>query len=48
MGREDGCIQSVVGKTYRKRPLGIPSDKWENNIKMYFKVKDEPGLIGAS
>ena len=28
------CIQSFNGKTSRKRPLGRPRRRWEDNIKM--------------
>ena len=28
------CIQSLVGRTEGKRPLGGPRCRWEDNIKM--------------
>jgi hypothetical protein len=28
------CAQGVVGKPVRKRPLGRPIRRWEDNIKM--------------
>ena len=31
---EDSCIRVLVGKSERKRRLGRPRLKWENNIKM--------------
>jgi len=43
MGEKRGAYKALVGKPYRKRPLGRPRRKWEDNIKMYIKVKDEPG-----
>jgi hypothetical protein len=33
-GRKEKLIQVVRGKTYRKRPHGIPRPTWEYNIKM--------------
>jgi hypothetical protein len=32
--REEGCIQSLVGKLEGKRPLGRPRLRWEDDIKM--------------
>ena len=34
MGREERCIQGLVGKPEGKRPLGRPRHRWEDNIKM--------------
>jgi len=31
-GRQETCIQSLVGKPEGKRPLGRPSCTWEGNI----------------
>jgi hypothetical protein len=33
-GIQQSCIQSVVGRPERKRPLGSPICRCENNIKM--------------
>ena len=33
-GGEGRCIQFLVGKPEGKRPLGRPTCRWENNIKM--------------
>jgi hypothetical protein len=34
MGEEIGVHRVLVGKTEGKRPLGRPSRRWEDNIKM--------------
>ena len=33
-GGDKSCIQGLVGKPERKRPLGRPRRRWEDNIKM--------------
>jgi hypothetical protein len=33
MGEERGVHRILVGKTERKRPLGRPRRRWEDNIK---------------
>ena len=33
-GGEERCIQDLVEKPEGKRPLGRPSRRWDNNIKM--------------
>jgi len=33
-GGDERCVQDLVGKPERKRPLGKPMHRWENNIKM--------------
>ena len=33
-GREERRIQGLVGKPERKRPLGRPRLRWEDNIKI--------------
>jgi len=33
-GKQERCIQSFVGKVWRKRPPGIPRCLWEDNINM--------------
>jgi hypothetical protein len=37
MRGEKRCIQIILGKSERKKPLGKPSCKWEDNIKMDLK-----------
>ena len=34
MGEERGVHRVLVGKSERKRPLGRPRRRWEDNIKM--------------
>jgi hypothetical protein len=34
MGEERGVYRVLVGKPERKRPLGRPRRRWEDNIKM--------------
>jgi len=34
MGKERGIYRGLVGKPERKRPLGRPRRRWEDNIKM--------------
>jgi hypothetical protein len=34
MGEGRGVHRDLVGKPERKRPLGIPRHRWEDNIKM--------------
>jgi hypothetical protein len=34
MGDERGVHRVLVGKSERKRPLGRPRRRWEDNIKM--------------
>jgi hypothetical protein len=33
-GGEDECMQGLVGKPERKRPLGRSRHKWEDSTKM--------------
>jgi hypothetical protein len=33
-GSEEGCIYDSGGKARRKRPLGRPRGRWEDEIKM--------------
>jgi hypothetical protein len=33
-GREEECIRILVGKLERKRLLGRPRHRWEDNIRM--------------
>jgi hypothetical protein len=37
MGGEERCVQGFVGKPERKRPLGRPRHRWEDNTKMYLQ-----------
>jgi len=34
MGKRRGVYGALVGKTERKRPLGRPRNRWEDNIKL--------------
>jgi hypothetical protein len=34
MGEKRGVYRVLVGKSEEKRPLGKPSRRWEDNIKM--------------
>jgi hypothetical protein len=34
MGEKNNAYRMLVGKPERKRPLGKPSGKWMDNIKM--------------
>jgi hypothetical protein len=36
MGEDRGVNRVLMGKHERKRPLGRPRRRWEDNIKMYF------------
>ena len=35
---KEGCIQDFDGETWGKEPLGIPRQRWENNIKIYLAI----------
>jgi hypothetical protein len=37
MGERRGAYRVLVGKTERKKPLGRPWRRWEDNIKMNFR-----------
>jgi hypothetical protein len=37
MGERTGVYRVLVGKPEGKRPLGRPSHRWENNIKMHLQ-----------
>jgi hypothetical protein len=37
MGEERGVYRNLVGKPERKRPLGRPRRRWEDNIRMYLQ-----------
>jgi hypothetical protein len=34
MGERRGAYRALLGKPERRRPLGRPKRRWENNIKM--------------
>jgi hypothetical protein len=36
-GEERGMYRVLVGKPERKRPLGRPMCRWEDNIRMMFR-----------
>jgi hypothetical protein len=40
VGERRGVYRILVGKPERKRPLGRPKRKWEDNIKMGLQVVD--------
>jgi len=40
MGDRRGVFRVLVGKHEGKRPLGIPSHRWEDNIKMDLQEVD--------
>jgi hypothetical protein len=44
MGKRRGAYRILVGKTAGKRPLGRPSRRWENNIKMDLQVVEWGGM----
>jgi hypothetical protein len=37
MGKTGGAHEILVGKPERKRPLGRPRRRWEDNIKTYLQ-----------
>jgi hypothetical protein len=45
MGEGRGVYRILVGRPERKRPLGRPRHRWEDNIKMY---PSEIGIDGAN
>jgi hypothetical protein len=45
MGKGRGVYRVLVGRPKRKRPLGRPRHRWEDNIKMYLR---EIGINGAN
>jgi len=36
-GGEERCMRGLVGKPVGRRPLGSPSHRWEDNIKMHLQ-----------
>jgi hypothetical protein len=49
MGRVEVCLYKIlVGKAERKRPLGRPRRKWEDNIKMHLHESELGVLTGSS
>jgi hypothetical protein len=49
MGERRGVYRFLVGKSEGKRALGIPSRRWEDNIKMDLQEVESGGiyLIGT-
>jgi transposase len=45
MGEGRGVYRVLVGRPEKKRPLGRPRRRWENNIKLVLR---EMGIDGAS
>jgi hypothetical protein len=41
---EERCVQGVVGKPERMRPLGKPRRRWKNNIKMDLEEVEWGGI----
>jgi len=39
-GREEKCYRFLVGKPWKKRPLGRQRHEWEDNIKMDLQEVD--------
>jgi len=37
MGKRRGVYRVLVGKPEGKRPLGRPTSRWQDNIKMYLQ-----------
>jgi hypothetical protein len=44
MGKERNLYRVLVGKSVRKRPLGRPRRRWEDNIKIDLR---QIGIDGA-
>jgi len=44
MGRKINAFMYMVQKLSRKRPLGIPTCRWEDTIKMDIEAEDRPWL----
>jgi hypothetical protein len=45
MGERRAAYRILVGKPERKRPLGRPRRRWEDNIKMDLMMTDLDGRI---
>jgi hypothetical protein len=45
MGEDRGVHRVLVGRPEGKRPLGIPSHKWDDNIKWFFRKLE--GVVGT-
>ena len=43
-GERRGAYRILVGKPERKRPLGRPGGRWDDNIKMDLKAKQWDGV----
>ena len=48
MGERSGVYSFFVGKPERKRPLGRPRRRWEDNIKMDLQKWDVGVWTGSS
>jgi hypothetical protein len=46
MGDWRGAYRVLVGRPDRKRPLGRPRSKWEDNIKIYLQEMGWEELTG--
>jgi len=44
MGKGRGVYRVLVGKPERKRPLGRPRRRWEDNIKMHLQEVGYRGM----
>jgi hypothetical protein len=44
MGERRGLYRILVGKPEGKKPLGRPSCRWEDNIKIYIQVVGFGGI----
>jgi len=44
MGERRGVYRGLVGKPERKRPLGRPRHRWEDNIKVYLQEMGCEGM----
>ena len=43
-GKEESCIQILVGKPQGRTSLGRPRRKWEDNIKMYLQKVEQGNM----
>ena len=48
IGERRGVYRVLVGKTEGKRPLGSPSRRWDDNIKMAFRKWEVGVWTGSS
>ena len=47
MGKKKGVYRVLVGKPKRKRALGRPRSRWEDNIKMDLQEVGYEGMAGS-